>query len=102
VLLAGRVVMDLAGRPLIFPGGILLRTGRGFALDMAGNGAACRGFAGMQFMSLVFPDSWLLFPSRAGPGEHRVGRRPGLEIRAGAVGCRGRPFRRRGGSRLAA
>lgn len=94
--------MELAGQPLIFPGGLLLPTGPGFALDMTGNGAARRAFASIQFRSLAFPDGWLLCPSRAGPGEHRIGRRLGLEIRAGAVGCSGRPFQRRGGSRLAA
>ena len=94
--------MDLAGRPLIFPGGLLLRTGPGFALDMTGNGAACCAFASILFRSVVFPYSWLLSSARVGLEEHRIGQRPGLAFRAGMVGCRGRPFRRRGGLRLAA
>jgi hypothetical protein len=98
VLLAGGQVMDLAGRLRILPGGLLLQTGHGFALDMTGNGAPCRAFASIQFRSYVFLDSWLLSPSRAGLGERRIGRRLSLTIRAGAVGCRGRSFRRCGGS----
>jgi len=102
VLLAGRQVVDLVGRLRIIPSGLLLRTGQGSALDMTGNGAPCRAFAGIQFRSLAFPDSWLLSPSRVGPEEHGIGRRSGLTIPSGAVGSRGRPFRRRGGWRLAA
>ena len=102
VLLVGRQVVDLVGRFRIFPSGLLLRTGQGSALEMTGNGAVCRAFTSIQFRSLAFPDSWSLSPSRVGLGEHRIGRRLGLTIRASAVGCRGRPFRRRGGSRLAA
>lgn len=102
VLLVGRQVVDLVGRLRIFPSGLLLRTGQGSALDMTGNGAPCRAFASIQFRSLAFPDSWLLSPSRVGLGERPIGRLLGLAIRAGADGSRGRPFRRRGGSRLAA
>jgi len=102
VLLGGRLVMGLVGRPLIFPSGLLLRAGPGFALGLTGNGAACRGFARIHGMVLVFRDGWLLRLSRAGLGKHRMGWRSGLAVRAGFFGCRGGPFRRRGGSRLAA
>ena len=102
VLLGGRLVMGLVRRPWIFPGGLLLRAGLGFALDLTGNGAVCRGFARIQGMVLVFLDSWLVSLSRIGRGAHRIGRRPGLEVRAGFLLGRGRPFWRRGGPRLAA